>query len=421
MGTVSHAGHAAPLTVRAPRGPAWERVSQALRGQVSGEQPVCAYVYDLGTLVERVEAVRVALPRRCELYYAVKANSHPAVLSTLARYVEGFEVASLGEVDKARAAGAPGLAFSGPAKTDAQLAGALRVGLGLLNVESMHELRRVGLIGARLGVRVPVALRVNRRAGGLAGTVRMAGTATQFGIDETLLAQAVELAHGLAAVELRGFHLHAASNNLDAVAHARFVADSVAWCARQAARHRIDLDVIDVGGGIGVAYTGGDGFDLPRFAAGLGAAMDQLPPGARLIFELGRFLVAEAGWYAAEVIDLKCTHGRYFAVLRGGTHHFRLPAAWGYSHPFAVLPIEAWHYPFARPEVYAVCVDIAGELCTPRDVLARQVWVERLRVGDIVVFPLAGAYGWEISHHDFLSHPHPAQLVLSPPAISGHG
>jgi diaminopimelate decarboxylase len=133
-----------------------------------------------------------------------------------------------------------------------------------------------------------------------------------------------------------------------------------------------------------------------------------------LIFELGRFLVAEAGWYAAEVIDLKCTHGRHFAVLRGGTHHFRLPAAWGYSHPFAVLPVEQWSYPFARPEVYAQCIDVVGELCTPRDVLARQVWVERLRIGDLVVFPLAGAYGWEISHHDFLSHPHPAQLICAP-------
>jgi 2-[(L-alanin-3-ylcarbamoyl)methyl]-2-hydroxybutanedioate decarboxylase len=405
------------LTARArqPEGPAWERVSAALHGQTSGAQPVCAYVYDLQTLVGQVEAVRSALPERCELYYAIKANGHPAVLSMLAAYVQGFEVASLGEIDKALAAGASRLVFSGPAKTDAQIAAALRAGVGLLNVESMHELRRVGLIGAELGVQVPVALRVNRRAGGLPGELRMAGTATQFGVDETQLAVALELVGALPAVALRGFHLHAASNNLDADAHARFVADSVAWCLRQAARHRVPLDVIDVGGGIGVDYTGGGGFDLPRFADGLGAAIEQLLPGVKLIFELGRFLVAEAGWYAAEVLDLKCTHGRHFAVLRGGTHHFRLPAAWGYSHPFAVLPVEQWRYPFVRPQVRAVCVDVVGELCTPRDVLARGVWVQRLRVGDILVFPLAGAYGWEISHHDFLSHPHPTQLILTAP------
>ncbi|MGH3824943.1 MAG: type III PLP-dependent enzyme [Pseudonocardiaceae bacterium] len=405
------------MTIRAqqPTGPVWERVSEALREQSSGTEPVCAYVYHLGALLAQVKKVRAALTERCELYYAIKANGHPAVLSALAAQVEGFEVASLGEIGKAVAAGAARLAFSGPAKTDAQIARALRAGLDLLNVESVHELRRAGLIGAELGVRVPVALRVNRRASGLPGQLRMAGAATQFGIDEDALPKAIEIGRGLPAVTLRGFHLHAASNNLDAQAHASFVTESVDWCLREAARHRIELDVIDVGGGIGVPYRGGDGFDLPRFSARLGAATDRLPSGVRLIFELGRFLVAGAGWYAAEVVDLKRTHGRTFAVLRGGTHHFRLPAAWGYSHPLAVLPVEQWRYPFARPEVRAACVDVVGELCTPRDVLARAVWVSRLRAGDLVVFPLAGAYGWEISHHDFLSHPHPAQLVLRPP------
>jgi diaminopimelate decarboxylase len=404
-----------PLTVGAQQlhGTAWQRVSAALQRQTVGDDPVCAYVYDLDTVLSQVQAVRAALTGRCELYYAVKANSHPAVLSTLAEQVDGFEVASLGEIDKAVAAGATRFALSGPAKTDAQIAGALQAGVDLLNVESMHELRRAGLVGARLGLRVPVALRVNRGSSALPGRLQMTGVATQFGIDEAVIPEAIELCRSLPAVTLRGFHLHAASNNLDALAHASFVIDSVVWCTQQAARHRIDLDVIDVGGGIGIPYTGGERFDLASFSQGLGAALGRLPDGVRLIFELGRFLVAEAGWYAGEVLDLKCTHGRHFAVLRGGTHHFRLPAAWGYSHPFAVLPVEQWRYPFARPEVHAQCIDVVGELCTPRDVLARQVWVNLLRVGDLVVFPLAGAYGWEISHHDFLSHPHPDQLVVS--------
>ncbi len=104
------------------------------------------------------------------------------------------------------------------------------------------------------------------------------------------------------------------------------------------------------------------------------------------MLEPGRFLAATAGWYAAEVIDLKRTHGRWFAVLRGGTHHFRLPAAWGYSHPFTVLPRDDWAHPFPRPEVQDVAVDAVGELCTPRDVLTRGQQVDRLRVGDVLVF-----------------------------------
>jgi diaminopimelate decarboxylase len=112
------------------------------------------------------------------------------------------------------------------------------------------------------------------------------------------------------------------------------------------------------------------------------------------------------------VLDLKHTHGRWFAVLRGGTHHFRLPAAWGYSHPFTVLAVPHWPYPFERPFVAGVPVDAVGELCTPRDVLTRGQHVDRLRVGDVLVFGRTGAYGWDISHHDFLRHPHPQMFVL---------
>ena len=114
------------------------------------------------------------------------------------------------------------------------------------------------------------------------------------------------------------------------------------------------------------------------------------------------------------MIDLKRNHGRWFAVLRGGTHHFRLPAAWGYSHPFTVLPVDEWPHPYARPEVSNVAVDAIGELCTPRDVLTRDQHVDRLRVGDVLVFARTGAYGWDISHHDFLRHPYPEVKVLGP-------
>ena len=107
------------------------------------------------------------------------------------------------------------------------------------------------------------------------------------------------------------------------------------WSVQTAATHRIPLEIVNVGGGFGIDYTGDARFDLSVLGDRRWAG-SPLPPGVRLVFELGRYLAADAGWYAAEVLDLKRTHGRWFAVLRGGTHHFRLPAAWGYSHPFTV-------------------------------------------------------------------------------------
>ncbi len=381
-----------------------ERVAAALRGRA---RPVCAYVYDTTALRDRAAAVRAALPAGTTLLYAVKANGHPAVVRTLAGACDGLEVASGGELDLAVAAGARRIVFGGPAKTPAELAAAVAA-RARVNVESALELRRLDDAAGRAATVATVAVRVNRAGPALPGTHAMTGTATPFGVDETQLGDVLALAADLPHVRVDGFHLHAVSNNRDAAAHAAFVTDAVDWSVRAAARHGVGLRSVNVGGGLGVDQLGDATIDLDVLAA----ALRPPPVGVELIVEPGRILAADAGWYAAEVLDLKRTHGRWFAVLRGGTHHFRLPAAWGYSHPFTVLPVDEWPHPWPRPEVRDTAVDAVGELCTPRDVLARDRHVDRLRVGDVLVFGRAGAYGWDISHHDFLRHPAPEFVVL---------
>lgn len=384
-----------------------DRVVRALRGV---SPPVCAFVYDRAVLRARAAAVRAALPAGAWLLYAVKANSHPEVVATLAAACDGLEVASGGELAQALAAGAGRIAFSGPAKTDAELAAAVAA-RAVVHVESALELRRLDRAARAAGTVATAAVRVNRATGTPAASHRMTGEPTPFGIDEADLPAVVALAGRLPAVRLVGFHLHAVSNHLDAAAHARFAVEAVRWSAAAAEAYGVPLEYVNLGGGFGVDYTGDRRFDLDRLAEGLAEAA-ALAPTARLVVEPGRLLTADAGWYAAEVLDLKRVHGRWFAVLRGGTHHFRLPAAWGYSHPFTVLPVPRWEHPFPRPEVRDVTVDVVGELCTPRDVLARAQPVERLRVGDVLVFGRVGAYGWDISHREFLRHPHPEFRVV---------
>jgi len=275
----------------------------------------------------------------------------------------------------------------------------------VVTVECENELRRLAWLADRP---VRVALRVNRQHAALPASIAMTGVPTPFGIAPSSLPEAVAAATG--PVRIVGFHLHAVSNNLDAAAHAAFVRDAVTWSLAAASDLGVRAELVNVGGGFGIDYVGGRSFDLAAFRDGL-AGLDG-PDGPRLVFEPGRFLVAPAGWYAAEVIDVKRTHGRWFAVLRGGTHHFRLPASWGYSHPFTVLPVDDWPYPFARPAVENARVDVVGELCNPRDVLARDMPVARVRAGDVLVFANTGAYGWEVAHRDFLAHPHPSRIVL---------
>ena len=381
-----------------------EHVLAAIREQ---PWPVCAYVYDTAALRDRAARVRAALPAGTTLLYAVKANGHPAVLRTLAAVCDGLEVASGGELELAVAAGARRIVFGGPAKTDAELAAAVAAG-AQVNVESAHELRRLDRAARAAGTVVTAAIRVNRAQAALSGSHTMTGTPTPFGIAEDDLPAVLGLP--LTSVRITGFHLHAVSNNLDAAAHARFVTGALDWSVTTAARYGVDLRLVNVGGGLGVDYLTGATIDLAALRAGLAGLT--VPPGVDLIAEPGRILAADAGWYAAEVLDLKHTHGRWFAVLRGGTHHFRLPAAWGYSHPFTVLETGRWPYDWPRPQVTGVTVDAVGELCTPRDVLARDQPVARLRIGDVLVFARTGAYGWDISHHDFLRHPPPEFVIL---------
>jgi diaminopimelate decarboxylase len=125
-------------------------------------------------------------------------------------------------------------------------------------------------------------------------------------------------------------------------------------------------------------------------------------------------MTAYCGTYLAEVIDVKRSHDQWFAVVAGGTHHLRTPAAKGHSQPFTVRPRDTWDRSHPRPVTDGGPVTIVGQLCTPKDVLARASRAGRIAVGDVIAFAMAGAYAWNISHRDFLMHDPPAFLTTHP-------
>ena len=390
-------------------------VDAAVRELAAGDEPVCAYIYDLGGVRARARHMTASLPSRCRLYYAVKANSQHPVLEALAPIVFGYEVASVGEAARVRAASAEApIVFGGPGKTDAELAGALRHGVEHIHVESGHELRRLERVADEAGIVAPVLLRVNLAGPLPVATLAMAGGPTPFGIDEREVAEVAALAHWSPHLRLDGFHFHSVSNHLDAVRHAQLVALYLRRAKRWAATLRAPLRVVNAGGGFGIDYGNpANQFAWDRFVAALARVVErEAPAGCAIAFEPGRYVLAPHGAYAAEALDVKVNHGEAFVVVRGGTHHFRLPASWRHSHPFTVVPVDDWDGPPPRPEAVDRPVTVVGQLCSPKDVLARGARVRRVRAGDVLVFPYAGAYGWSISHHDFLSHPHPRHLYL---------
>ncbi|MFF3912213.1 type III PLP-dependent enzyme [Streptomyces sp. NPDC001852] len=378
-----------------------------------------AYVYDLPGLREHVRAIRAALPDRVELLYAAKANSDPAILQTLAGHVSGFEVASGGELGHVRrlAPDAP-VAFGGPGKTQTELACALDAGVERLHVESEHELC---LLTTLLGDRtVDVLLRVNLPVEPGQVALAMGGRSSPFGMDPAQLDNCLELIASDPRVRLRGPHLHLASG-LQAQAQLALVEKVLTWAEDWSHDRRIDLTEVNVGGGMGVDYAQPHRtFDWPVFGAGLRRILSRRPR-LTLRIEPGRSVTAYCGWYVTQVLDIKFSRGQAFAVLRGGTHHLRTPAAKQHDQPFEVIADDVWPRPWARPEVRDEPVTLVGQLCTPKDVLARRVMVSRLRVGDRVAFAMAGAYAWNISHHAFLMHPHPTFHHVDDAPVSGTG
>jgi diaminopimelate decarboxylase len=370
------------------------------------EDDLPAYVYDLPGLREHVRTIRDALPERVELLYAAKANSDPRILRTLAGHVDGFEVASGGELSHVRGVtpDAP-ISFGGPGKTETELTCALHAGVERLHIESEHELRLVstvlgdGLVNVLLRVNLPVDL------GQVA--LAMGGHPSPFGMDPAQLDRCLELIATDPRIRLRGLHLHLASG-LQARAQLALVDEVLTWAEAWAREHGVDLAEVNVGGGMGVDYARPhEVFDWPAFGTGLRPLLDRHPR-LTLRIEPGRSVTAYCGWYVTQVLDIKFSRGQAFAVLRGGTHHLRTPAAKQHDQPFEVIPDDDWRRPWSRPEARDEPVTLVGQLCTPKDVLARGVMVQRLRVGDRVAFAMAGAYAWNISHHAFLMHPHPA-------------
>lgn len=348
-----------------------------------------AYVYDLAGLREHAAAIRAATP--VELYYAAKANPDPRLLTALAPYVDGIEVSSGGELAHVRAVLPEArVAFGGPGKTEGELAGALAGPVHRIHVESPLELRRL----AARRREADVLLRANLPVAVTGAALRMSGP---FGMDAEALGACLDLLADAPWLRLRGMHAHLASG-LDAGPLLEVAAQVLGW-ARSWTDGLDGSPEFNLGGGMAVDYRDpARRFDWAEFGAGLASLRR---PGEILRVEPGRAVTAYCGWYVTDVVDVKRTHGNRYAVLRGGTHHLRTPVTKGHDQPFTVFPAGE------GPGVSGP-VTLVGQLCTPKDVLARQVPVERIAVGDVVAFALAGAYAWNISHHDFLMHPNPA-------------
>ncbi len=367
-----------------------------------------AFVYDAAIVAARVARFRAAFPS-IDLHYAIKANPFQPLLDAMAGLVDGFDVASAGELAKVAGLGRP-VSFAGPGKRDAELTAAIEAGV-TLNLESEGEATRALAIADRLGHSPRLAVRVNPDVELRGSGMKMGGRPSPFGIDA---ARVPALVRNLVAAgaDWRGFHIYAGSQALDPQAIIDTQAATLALAARLAEEAGHAPPLVNLGGGFGVPYFAGDRpLDIEAVGAALEEALAVRPAilaDSRFAIELGRWLVAEAGVYLARVIDRKESGGETFLILDGGLNH-QLAASGNFG------TVVRRNYPLALAHAMGAepveTVSVVGPLCTPLDRLGDRVALPAGAVGDIVAIFLAGAYGATASPSAFLGHP-PAGEVL---------
>ena len=370
------------------------------------------YAYDRALLTRRVEELRAALPAKLELHFAMKANPMPTLVAHMATLVDGIDVASAGELQVALDAGADPreISFAGPGKSELELRQALAAGI-LINLESFREVELLRTLCAETGYAARVAVRVNPDFELKSSGMKMGGGPKQFGVDAEQV-PALLARIGEAGLGFEGFHLFAGSQNLKPEAIVEAQLKSFELALRLAKDAPAPVKVLNLGGGFGIPYFPGEQrLDLTTIGDNLAALIERAAvelPQAKLVVELGRYLVGEAGVYLTRIVDRKESHGQVFLVTDGGLHH-QLAASGNFG------TVVRRNYPAAiatrfgtGPEEEA---SVVGCLCTPLDRLADQAMLPRADVGDLVAIFCAGAYGASASPAAFLGQG-PAREVL---------
>ncbi|MFB9888006.1 diaminopimelate decarboxylase [Balneatrix alpica] len=361
------------------------------------------YVYSQGAIRQAFADYQQALGSYPGLIcYAVKANSNLGVLNLLARLGAGFDIVSMGELERVLAAGgtASKVVFSGVGKTAEEMRRALEVGVKCFNVESIAELHRLNQVAGEMGVQAPISLRVNPDVDAKTHPYISTGLKeNKFGIDIALAPEVYQQAAQLPHLRIEGVDCHIGSQLteqqpfLDALERLLMLVDTLA-------EQGIALKHIDIGGGLGVRYRDEQ---PPKPQDYLGKVIERIRPyGLELMMEPGRSIVANAGVLLTRVNYLKPTEHKDFAVVDAAMNDLIRPSLYS-----AWQAIEA-----VQPRSgEARCWDIVGPICETGDFLGKERELV-LEEGDLLAIRSAGAYGFVMASN-YNTRPRAAEVMVA--------
>ncbi|MBF9129256.1 type III PLP-dependent enzyme [Plantactinospora sp. S1510] len=370
------------------------------------------YVYDGDLLRQRYESLRSRLHPDVDVFYSVKANPNISICGLFGALGAGIEVSSMAELVTAERAGVDpaDVIFLGPGKSAAELRACCERGIHAVVCESLDEVLALDAMEIADGMRV--VLRINPDFDTHGSRLSMGGKPRQFGIDEEILRDRPAALTGLRRVRVVGIHAYLGTRILDASTVLHNTRGILGTAEAIAGILDIPLEVVDIGGGWGVPYfdneTDLDGDEAVDGVNQAVSAFLERHPGTRIITELGRYLVGWCGTYVVRARYVKRSKGEWFVVADGGTNHHMAAVGIG-SFVKRNFPIRS----LSRPDEPAEeTYTVTGPLCTPNDVVGKRVRLPEVRPGDLLGVARSGAYGPSASPVLFLSHGHPAEVLL---------
>lgn len=356
------------------------------------------YLYDLDGFEKHIQDIRSTLHPDVTVWYACKANPLSKILSILSDNGFGVDVASLGELAQAQRSGVKKLIATGPAKTPEYFKKLMEAGVSTIIIESRQQLRDCNNVAGSLGRKQDVLIRLQLDWSGSLRSVLGGSAITPFGLHPTDWEK--ENFSEYANLEVLGLHCFQWGNILELEALKSIWDETIARSVDFARKMNIELEVLDLGGGLGISYT--DDRRLP-FSGVHEILMDlKAKHGLKKIWlELGRFSIAEFGKYFTRVVDIKDVRGKTIVVTEGGINHLARPALVNEAFP---VSIERQ----GKGKTYS----LHGPLCTALDYLGDHNLPEDLVPGDWLTFHKTGAYGFTESMPYFLCHELAGEVVV---------
>jgi diaminopimelate decarboxylase len=381
------------------------------------------YMYDQSTILEYSNRLKDNF-EGIEFLYSNKTNPNPEVLKTVFGQGFGSDSASLNEVLMCKNAGLAKekIYYSAPGKSFYDIREAMDI--SIITADSISEIHRIQQVAKEKGAVAKIGIRINPRF----GFFKEAGAASKFGIDEDIVYENKEMLKSLENVDIIGVHVHLSSQELDIDRLKTYYRNMFQLADRVKEELEIDLDFLNLGSGIGIAYEKKDSpldvADLGKTASELVKEFKEKMPNTTVFIETGRYVVTKAGVYATKVLDRKTSYGKTYVILCNTLNGFVRPsiakAIPTYSteeHPKPWEPMftskDAFQYIPLTESTEMEKVTLVGNLCTSTDLIADDIEMPKLEYGDALVITNAGSYAAVVTPMQFASLNPPAQLFLT--------